>query len=612
MTIRCPKCGVPMRVEEKYVGKRGRCNKCGEIIVVAAAAAAKPSDPSPPPPIAAAAPNATAAVAEPPAVRDRNPFDHAAEADLHDETPALAQDQPATSLSALLGRVSVTVPPRRDQPPPAATRSDVSGRASADAVDDDPFGASADVPADDDVHGAPTAADSTPSFLRPAVATKASAAEPPPRVTSVAVALEVGARSTAAPSMPLPTNPKTPPRAETLGADADEPAAPPPVRRAPMAELRVEALEVFLVRVPCQATLPGGSGTLLKAGRPTPRAIVKAVGSNGAVGWSEVATYPRLGDETPDSITTTIRKLLRPVVVGAPAWNLDGLVRRMDRAVAPAIGGGHPAAKAAIEQAVLDLVARSLEIPLYMLLGGKRDKEIPLAWTVAAGAPNEAAEQAKQGIDQRYPALSLHLMGGNMSADLALVERVAAMLPKDVLLTLCADPGYACDVAVRMVHELNRWNVAALRRPIETPSRAGYRQLAGLGGCAIEVDGPIATAVDLVEYHAHGAFGVPVLRIGACGGPRAALRLAQTAEALGLRPVLGLKAETDLGLAHALHVCVAAGINAPLDIVGRQFVEAPFLVEPLAVSHGLARVPDAPGCGVVVKEPVLQEMLGDR
>ena len=90
--------------------------------------------------------------------------------------------------------------------------------------------------------------------------------------------------------------------------------------------------------------------------------IVRAESDEGLVGWGEAFCAPGLPE--------TIRELA-PLIEGRDARHVEPLVRRLHLATAHVSGGGtvfH--AISGIEAALWDLVARSLDVPLWQLFGG--------------------------------------------------------------------------------------------------------------------------------------------------------------------------------------------------------------------------------------------------
>ena len=93
---------------------------------------------------------------------------------------------------------------------------------------------------------------------------------------------------------------------------------------APLTSLRIEAIEATLVNLPCKATFVLSGGTYAQQGQPTPRVLVKVVGSNGLAGWGEVTPCPTWCYETSETILTTLRRYLIPALLGQPAEAVEG------------------------------------------------------------------------------------------------------------------------------------------------------------------------------------------------------------------------------------------------------------------------------------------------
>ena len=90
--------------------------------------------------------------------------------------------------------------------------------------------------------------------------------------------------------------------------------------------------------------------------------IVRAESDEGLVGWGEAFCAPGLPE--------TIRELA-PLIEGRDARHVEPLVRRLHLATAHVSSGGTVIhAISGIEAALWDLVARSLEVPLWQLFGG--------------------------------------------------------------------------------------------------------------------------------------------------------------------------------------------------------------------------------------------------
>jgi muconate cycloisomerase len=124
--------------------------------------------------------------------------------------------------------------------------------------------------------------------------------------------------------------------------------------------LPISRVEVFGVAVPLVG--PGFKNAYINK-TAQKSALVRLTAEDGSVGLGNIDPSPGYSVETIEQSLTALRDKLAPVVHGSDAGNPHHLVARMD-----AILPGYLDAKAAIEMACVDLLARRLGIPVYQYL----------------------------------------------------------------------------------------------------------------------------------------------------------------------------------------------------------------------------------------------------
>jgi len=138
--------------------------------------------------------------------------------------------------------------------------------------------------------------------------------------------------------------------------------------------------------------------------------LVKVVTDGGLEGYGYSDLFPRTG-ETPETARHVIESVLRVKVVGEDLEDLVRLRADIDHTLT-----GNPRAKAALETAMYDALARSYHIPLFLMLGGRYRKEIKVIKMVSVDVPEAMAEEAKQLVAE---GLSLKLkVSGKIGQDL--------------------------------------------------------------------------------------------------------------------------------------------------------------------------------------------------
>jgi muconate cycloisomerase len=253
------------------------------------------------------------------------------------------------------------------------------------------------------------------------------------------------------------------------------------------------------------------------------------------------------------------------------------------------------------------MLARTLGAPLYVLLGGKRLDRIQLSYIVSAATPDEAAAQARRGLELGYSAFKIKVGIHGEDEDFKHVAAVyetarGHISDRQPFLWVDANQGYGLDNAIRQAKRMATLGVAAFEQPLKGSRPSEFRRLVELGAVPIAIDESLGSPTDLVEYIKAGAVDLPVAKVQRCGGLWWSRQFCHVAESAGLRLMGSGLCETDLGLATGVHLFAAFGIDLPCDLNGRQFVESAYLASTVSIEGGFVTVPDSPGSGVEIDE----------
>ena len=107
--------------------------------------------------------------------------------------------------------------------------------------------------------------------------------------------------------------------------------------------------------------------------------FVKIKTHDGFVGWGEAATFggPTWSEETAETIKLIIDTYITPHLMGKSLLNFGPTMSEIEHALC-----GNQFAKAAVEFAILDIVGKYFNQPVYNLLGGRYRDRIPLRMSV--------------------------------------------------------------------------------------------------------------------------------------------------------------------------------------------------------------------------------------
>jgi len=296
------------------------------------------------------------------------------------------------------------------------------------------------------------------------------------------------------------------------------------------------------------------------------------------VGLGEAACLPPVTREDQGDV---LRELERVGVVDADALAGLGVV-----------------ARAAVETAILDAMARIEGVPVRDLLDGASVDALETDVTIAIAAPAKMAELARVWVARGFRALKVKV-GRDVDADVRALEAVGRAAP-EATLRVDANAGYSAAEAIDLARACERLGlrVECWEQPCAADDLDGMSEVAAALDAPVIADESVKTLDDVhVLARRRYADGVN-LKLAKSGGPLACLAMGIAARAAGLRLMVGGMVETRLGMTAAAHLACALGGVDFVDLdTAWLLAEDPY--EGGYVADGPRyRLPDVPGLGV--------------
>lgn len=261
-------------------------------------------------------------------------------------------------------------------------------------------------------------------------------------------------------------------------------------------------------------------------------------------------------------------------------------------AIAAWVGDEGPApARAALDLALHDRLARRRNVPLYRLLDLPPPAPGLTSFTIGLADPETMAQEAAAA--GAYPILKIKLGGADDEACLAAVRRARP----DARLRLDANAAWTPDEAVRRVRALARFEPELIEQPVAKDDIEGMGFVQAHTSVPVVADESLQTIADLERLAAAGIAGIN-LKLMKVGGLAPALAILRRAKALGLRVLLGCMIETSLGVTAAFHLAALADwidLDSPLLIANDPFTGVVY------DRTGQMRLPDRAGIGVILR-----------
>lgn len=366
----------------------------------------------------------------------------------------------------------------------------------------------------------------------------------------------------------------------------------------------IASVETFDVRYPVQGRFkfferPAG----LPPGRPT--VVVKVTAEDGLVGWGQCVPSPRWSYETPETVASTIKLYLAPLMIGAQAAERDRLHQAWNQAIAPGFSTGQPIAKAGLDIALWDLQAKQTGQSIRELWHIRGRDTIALSWTLNPARPADLPEQIALARGRGYTSFNIKV-APDAQADLQLCRRVRELAP-DAHLWADANGGYDLETALVVAPALADLGMAALEQPLPANRLAGMRRLKRQGALPLLLDEPIVSRADLEEFIELGLLDGVAMKVARSAGLTESLRIADLVKEANLLLYGSGLTDPDISLAASLALFGACDLAVPAALNGAQFLTTSILREPLRVANGCIRLPAGPGLGIEVDEAAMRQ-----
>jgi O-succinylbenzoate synthase len=354
----------------------------------------------------------------------------------------------------------------------------------------------------------------------------------------------------------------------------------------------IEHVDLVLVRLPFVSPF-----AISTAVWTTKDALLVRLTSGGLTGWGECVADPDpfYAYET----TTTARHILKEFLLPRlePGIPLGELERRMRHV------RGHEMARATLENAVLDLIAKVKGVPLHALLGAPRRK-VPSGISIGLQeSPAALVTAVAEAVEKKYHRVKMKIQKGK---DLDYVRAVRDRFP-DVPLMVDANGDYRLDDAAHL-SQLDAFSLTMIEQPLSYSDIYQHAVLQKSLKTPLCLDESIHSLDDAAAAIALGGCRILNLKQGRVGGILESMRILGHAASHGIPVWSGGMDETGIGRAVNIHLQTLDGFTLPGDTseTSRYFHED--LVEPGVVldGDGFIDVPEGPGFGA----RVVEERLG--
>ena len=296
-------------------------------------------------------------------------------------------------------------------------------------------------------------------------------------------------------------------------------------------------------------------------------------------GAGEAATVPYMGERTADTVEAL--KGLLPL--------LESRTRSIQDVHAQ-LSNFSPAVSCAADMALFDHLGRSLEQPLWELVGAPAPTPFETSLTSAMDAPDEMAARVRE-----MPAAIYKVKAGGPQDEEA-IEAIRGST--NARLRLDANGGWSRERAAVLLPRIKRFEIELVEQPFSPSDDVSLGWLKAQGfGIPVFADESVGRLADISRI-APNVDGI-VVKLRKLGGVRATVEAIKLARTLGLQVMIGCMIESSLAVtaaAHLARMCDLVDLDAPLLIRNDPYLGVTY--------QGLqGHVPSGVGIGAIRRNP---------
>lgn len=304
---------------------------------------------------------------------------------------------------------------------------------------------------------------------------------------------------------------------------------------------------------------------------------------NGLYGYGEAVPVSRYVENI-DNVLACFNELSGSL--GSDPWAMEKINQVFDKLKIKS-----PAAKSAINMALYDWIGKSLQIPLYKMLGLNNLDTPYTSYTIGVDNISNVVKKVLDAKD--FPIIKLKI---GKKSDIDVIKAIREI--SNVKIRVDANGSWEKEEAIEMIDLLAKYNVEFVEQPVKAHDLKGLKFVREHSALPIIADESCLSLKD-IPYLAECADGVNI-KLAKCGGISEALRMIYMAKACGLKVMLGCFLESSLAVTAAAQLTPLvdyADLDTTLFIKEDKY-------DGLHIKNGKIILPNGPGLGVIPRSDI--------
>ncbi len=327
--------------------------------------------------------------------------------------------------------------------------------------------------------------------------------------------------------------------------------------------------------------------------------LVRIRTADGIVGIGEACPFPPITGETQETNMAAARAL-RSIFLGKDALAALSLYKEIG-----AISHSNPSMVAAFDTAIFDILGKMAGLPLFRLFGGS-EPSFETDITTGIDTPEKVAESASGHAARGYKTLKIKL-GTDPDTDIARIKAVRRAVGDSIDLRIDANQGWTVPQAIYALDGLAQYRIEFVEQPVVASDVSGMATVRAHSKIPVMADESLflpPDSIKLIKAEACDYFNIKLMK---AAGVMNMMRIAHTADAAGIRCMVGCMLESNIGLTASAHVVASQPNIVFADLDGNAEHSIDPIIGGMTVKNGIITLPEKPGLGCDVDPAFLKK-----
>ena len=367
--------------------------------------------------------------------------------------------------------------------------------------------------------------------------------------------------------------------------------------------IKIVAIDTYPLVLPVREIYGGAAGFL----EDCRSLIVRVEVEGGIEGWGEATQgRPANAYETLETMVIMVQSYFAPALIGMNLDDTGAVLGKLHAA-----RSGHPMAKAALETALYDALAKFYHVPLYRLLGGPYRKEIELVGGLGLDLARDAiAARARELKAAGFKTYKVKIGQKDHRQDIERVRAVREAVGAEAIIRVDGNAAYSFADAHSVLRELACFKIADAEQPLARGDLKSLAELRRSTGISIAAQESISSPEDALRVLQEDAADLVKIKLTHIGGFQNGIQVAAIFGAKGLPVVVGQgSACTPILSAAEMHLHASLKNAQPGgEMTGFLRLGEQTIFGSIEVKNARALFNDKPGLGIEVNEQELMQI----